>query len=250
MNAADVGLQRMTTGSKIDLCYPCGFFRPGDTEDPIAGEFRIIDGAVWPKTAQRFWDKLRVLENKTVSAFSGAVPAGNGLIQITCLNESWSVDKENERVTKSNQQHTIVCRHWDEQIPFLILVYLASARNDPVTYDMVLPRDLFQGFDLFRNSLEGDMRRLEKTFCQDGEGFLNTARRLGAERINGGDVAVRFHVFPKFPVDYILWLGDREFPASLTILVDRTAPRHLSVDAIAVAVNLLSRRLCQEARIL
>ena len=239
----------MTTGSKIDLCYPCGFFRPRDAEDPIAGEFRIIDGAVWPKTAQRFWDKLRVLEGKTVSAFSGAAPAGKGLIQITCLNESWSVDKENERVTRSNQQNTNVCSEWDEQIPFLILVYLASARKEPVTCDMVLPRDLFQGFDLFRNSLDRDMRRVEKTFCHDAEGFLNAARRLGAARINGGDVAVRFHVFPKFPVDYILWLGDTEFPANLTILVDRNAPRHLSADAIAVALNLLSRRLCQEARI-
>ncbi len=71
--------------------------------------------------------------------------------------------------------------------------------------------------------------------------------RLGGDRIKGGDVAARFHIFPKFPVDYILWLGDAEFPASLTILVDRGTPNHFSGDAIGVALNLLSRRLCREA---
>ena len=55
----------MTTDTKINLCYPCGFFRPGDAEDPIAGEFQNIDGAIWPKTARLFWDKLRNLENET-----------------------------------------------------------------------------------------------------------------------------------------------------------------------------------------
>ncbi len=112
---------------------------------------------------------------------------------------------------------------------------------------MVLPRDLFKGFDLFRNGLDMDIHGIEKAFGHDGEGFLNAAIRLGGERIKGGDVAARFHIFPKFPVDYILWLGDTEFPASLTILVDRSTPHHLSGDAIGVAVNLLSRRLCREA---
>ena len=60
------------------------------------------------------------------------------------------------------------------------------------------------------------------------------------------DVAARFHVFPKFPVDYILWLGDSEFPANLTLLVDRSTSDHFSGDAIGVALNLLSRRLCRE----
>jgi hypothetical protein len=237
----------MTADTKIDLSYPCGFFRPGDAEDPIAGEFQIIDGAVWPKTARVFWGKLRGLEDDTVCTLSGGSLTEDGLIQITSLNENWSIDTEAERVIKSDQDKGQTCDEWDRQIPFLILVYLVSARNQPVTYDMVLPRDLFPGFDLFRNGLDVGIHGVEKTFGHDGEGFLNAARRLGGGRLEGGDVAARFHIFPKFPVDYILWLGDSEFPANLTILVDRNAPRHLSADAIGVGLNLLSLRLCQEA---
>jgi hypothetical protein len=237
----------MTTDTKINLCYPCGFFRPGDAEDPIAGDFQNIDGAIWPKTAQGFWEKLGNQENETVCAFSGGTPAEDGSIQITSLNENWQIDTKDERIIKSHQDNAEAWDEWDRQLPFLVLVYLASAQRQPPSYDMILPRDLYKGFDLFRNGLDMEMRRIEKVFGQDGEGFLNAAKRLGGDPIRGGDVAARFHVFPKFPVDYILWLGDEEFPASLTILVDRSAPLHLSGDAIGVAVNLLSRRLCREA---
>lgn len=235
----------MSSDTKINLCYPCGFFRPADAEDLIAGEFEKIDGAVWPKTARVFWDKLRTLGNDAVCASSGGTLTEDGLIQIASLNDNWRVDPEEERVIKSLEGNTQTSGEWDRLLPFLVLVYLVSARNPPVSYDMVLPRDLFKGFDLFRNSLDKDIHGIEQAFGQDGEGFLNAARRLGGDPIKGGDVAVRFHIFPKFPVDYILWLGDDEFPASLTLLVDRSAPHHLSGDAIGVAVNLLSRRLCR-----
>jgi|GEM_PF-237745 len=237
----------MTTDTKINLCYPCGFFRPGDAEDPIAGEFQNIDGAVWPKTSQMFWEKLRNLRKETVCAFSGGTLAEDGSIRIGSLNENWLVHAEDEKVIKSHPERTETWDEWDRQLPFLVLVYLVSAQNQPVSYDMVLPRDLYKGFDLFRNGLDMDIRRIEQAFGHDGEGFLNAAKRLGGEPITGGDVAARFHVFPKFPVDYILWLGDSEFPANLTLLVDRSTSDHFSGDAIGVALNLLSRRLCREA---
>lgn len=233
--------------TKIHLCYPCGYFRPGDAEDPIAGEYEIINGAVWPKTARLFWDKLKGTKNERAATFGGGILAENGSIQVTCLNETWSVNVEEETVTKSSPMTTTPCSEWGQQLPFLLLVYLASARKEPVAYEMVLPRELFKGIDLFRNRLEGQIHRVAQAFGHDGDGFLQAAGRLGGESIQGGDAATRLHVFPKFPVDTILWLGDREFPAGVTLLVDRNAPLHLPADAIGVALDLLSRRLCQES---
>ena len=239
----------MATDPKIHLCYPCGFFRPGDADDPIAGEYRNVNGAVWPNTAGLFWEKLRSVEKSTVTARSGGTLAENGSIHITCLNEVWRVDAEAETVVRVKGKRAEVRSDWDRQLPFLILVYLVSARDEPATHDMVLPRDLFKGFDLFRNSLDPEMRRVEQTFGRDGEAFLRAAARLGGKSIHGGDVAARFHVLPKFPVDYILWLGDSEFPASLTLLVDRSTPLHLPGDAIGVVLSLLSRRLCEAVKV-
>jgi len=237
----------MTDGSKIKLCYPCGFFRPGDEEDPIAGEYEQSDGAVWPKTARQFWDKLKVVPGETVAGFSGGTLSENGSIRVPCLSESWLVAPRAGTVIRADERKGGPDSEWDSQIPFLVLVYLASVRKDPATYDMVVPRDLFKGVDVFRNGLQIAMLRVEETFGHDVEGFLDVAERLGGVQVRGGDAAVRFHLFPKFPVDYILWLGDSEFPASLTLLVDRGIPRHLSADAIGVALNLLSRRMCREA---
>jgi len=69
-------------------------------------------------------------------------------------------------------------------------------------------------------------------------------RRLEADEAGAAaDVAVRFFILPKIPVDYLLWLADSEFEARLTLLLDRETPRHLPADVYAVLVNLLSGRL-------
>jgi hypothetical protein len=49
-------------------------------------------------------------------------------------------------------------------------------------------------------------------------------------------------------VDYLLWLADEEFPAKVTILLDRGTPRHYPVEGVANSVNLLTRRLIDAAR--
>ena len=234
----------MTYDSKIHFSFPCGHFSAAESKDPMGAKYQDENGAVWPKTAHLYWEKLKSLDNETITARSGGTLSDEGLIQISCLNEKWDIDAEKETITKRYPSSTQASSEWDQQIPFVILVYLASAQNESPAYDMVLPRDLFKVFDLFRNSLDKDIHRIEVTFGYDGEAFLKAAENLGGERTRGGDAAVRFHIFPKFPVDYILWLGDKEFTPNLTILVDRNASQHVSADAIIVALNQLSRRLC------
>ena len=110
---------------------------------------------------------------------------------------------------------------------------------------MVVPRELYKGMDLFRDSLDADRQRAEKAFGHDGRLFIKAAEGIGGQRISGGDAAVRMAIFPKFAVEYILWLGDDEFPAGLTQLVDQGVSGHLPLDAIIVSLNLLTRRLCE-----
>ena len=93
----------MSDSAKINLCYPCGFFRPGDTEDPIAGEYEQIDGVVWPKTARHFWDKLNSVPGEAVAAFSGGTLEENGSIRVPCLSESWLVTPRDGTVTRADE---------------------------------------------------------------------------------------------------------------------------------------------------
>ena len=57
------------------------------------------------------------------------------------------------------------------------------------------------------------------------------------------DAAVCLKPFPKIPVYYILYAGDEEFPAKLSVLFDRSIERHLSADAIWGLVGLVSDAL-------
>jgi hypothetical protein len=49
--------------------------------------------------------------------------------------------------------------------------------------------------------------------------------------------------FPKIPLYYVLWAGDEEFEASLSILFDKSIERHLSADAIWGVVAWVSDAL-------
>ena len=230
------------SGATINLCYPCGHFGPGDEENTAAG-LGDMGGAVWPHTSKIFWEKLKASGKHKAFQVSGGTLVNDGTIQIPSLNETWCIDVEEERIVKLQANTSGKSGEWDRHIPFPILVYLASAKEAPAGYDMVTPGDLYPGLDFLTVNLEKGCKKIENIFGGDGEKFFKAAEALGGERVPGGDMAVRFHIFPKFVVDYILWLGDDEFLAELNILVDRTATAHLPGDAIGVALNLLSNRL-------
>ena len=52
-------------------------------------------------------------------------------------------------------------------------------------------------------------------------------------------------VFPKVPLHYLLWRGDDEFQATISILFDRSVEVHLAADAIWAITNLVSNLLLQ-----
>ena len=49
--------------------------------------------------------------------------------------------------------------------------------------------------------------------------------------------------FPEFPLEYILYAEDDEFPAQLIITFDRTIDRHLPLDVIWALVNVTTQRI-------
>jgi hypothetical protein len=55
-----------------------------------------------------------------------------------------------------------------------------------------------------------------------------------------GDAAFRLNPFPRIPIYYLLWLGNREFPPRISILLDRSIERVLSSPSIWSLVTLCS----------
>jgi hypothetical protein len=197
--------------------------------------------AAWPdKSTPHFWKKLAEKSKGQVCDHSGATLTPEGTYSLLCLNESWIIDVEKQSVIKSEG---VFGGEWDRQVPFLILVYLASATAAPLSGEMTAPREMFD----LRQGLGGryalETAEIEEVFGNNPDGFLKAAAGLGGEKLSLADASASFLVFPKFRVDYLLWLADREFPARLTILFDSGIRKNYPQDVSSVVVNLFSRRL-------
>jgi len=199
-----------------------------------------MPAASWPDTTPRFWEILLSKEPMEVCKSTGATLTGDGNYRLKCLNDSWLIDIQQKNIIKTEGEFG---GEWDRQIPFLILVYMAMANDQPLSGEMVALRDLIVGHGFFQGRYKLETEDLQRAFGEDRDVFLRAAQQLEGSALQEADVAVRLHIFPKFPVDYLMRLKDDEFPANITILLDRKLPAHYPMAAAAVAINLLSGRL-------
>jgi hypothetical protein len=124
------------------------------------------------------------------------------------------------------------------------LVYLIMAGAQTPTGEMVSVQELrtahfFTGPHAIRT------RPLVDRFGHDLEGFRVAAQRMAGRSMPMADAAYKFLVFPKVPLHYLLWGGDDEFQATMSILFDRSVEVHLAADAIWATANLVSNMLLQ-----
>ena len=127
------------------------------------------------------------------------------------------------------------------------LVYLHVAGPQTPVDEMVSVQELrtahfFTGPHAIRT------RPLIDRFGRDLAGFRVAAERMGGQSMAMADVACKLMVFPKVPLHYLLWKGDDEFQATVTILFDRSIEQHLAGDAIWAMTNLVTNILLQSGR--
>ncbi len=229
--------------------FPCDVFRSGPF--PLSEGFLTMQArrrekagieqqAGWPETTPDFWERLDERTPGDVMAASGAIRNQAGGYTLQCLNETWSIDPASRQILK---REGAFGGEWDRQVPFLILVYLALARDEALSGELIPPRDLQPGQDFFRGKYSLNTTELEARFGRDKAAFERVGLSLGGRRLDLADAAFRLHVFPRLAVDFLLWTADEEFPARVNLLLDRRLLRHYPFDAAAVALNLLIQRL-------
>ena len=89
---------------------------------------------------------------------------------------------------------------------------------------------------------------MKKVFGQDPDAFNRAAERLNGKAIEPGDVGFEFDVFPRVPLQIILYAGDDEFPAEANILFDRSVEQILSAEDIAWMAGMQVYRLIALSR--
>ena len=228
--------------------FPCDIFKTGPYPFSIgylnmqerrrsSGTHSKTPSGTPVEVPAQYWEDLerRDLEKICKSALAMNHPPA-GLI-LPCLHENLLVDISNRCLfrQKPKQLEPI----GNPLLELLCLVYLLNASPEPLHHETISVHELKTGH-FFRGPHELKTSPIRERYGNDLPGFRRAAESIGGDPIDMADAAYRFYLFPKVPLYYLIWEGDQEFSASVSVLFDRSVEHHLGADAIWGLVNLIS----------
>jgi len=125
----------------------------------------------------------------------------------------------------------------------LILHYLTAGNNSKTTGRWVAYREIPGASFYFSAFVKRAIDPAKKVFGNNVAGLLKAAKKLDGAAIEAGDTGLEFQLFPRVPLQLILWQGDDEFPAEANILFDEIIEKILSPEDIAWLAGMLIYRL-------
>lgn len=126
----------------------------------------------------------------------------------------------------------------------LYLVYVDAAQ---LPSRQVSPKEYKGGVVFFQGPHALPTARLEQRFGADGELFLRVGRSLGGTPTGQGDASILLPTYPNLPLEIILWLGDEEFPAQVTLTAPAALERFWALDGIWAWLNVVCREFWRTA---
>lgn len=187
--------------------------------------------------SESLWDALCGRDIGQVANFTLTdIDRGTGYLRFRFLNRNILVDTH-ERCFKEKRDDS-----WEiVAIPLLALTaleYLSRVdRLFPVGREMVSTDDLADAH-YFTGRSRLKKASLLARYGDNPNGFTAAGRYLDGRSEKMGDAAFRLSPFPRIPIYYLLWLGNREFPPRISILLDRSIETALSSAAIWSLVTL------------
>jgi hypothetical protein len=125
----------------------------------------------------------------------------------------------------------------------LLLHYLIRADGSPLTGRWVGYKDIPGGLLYSGVFARRVTDRLVKRFGNSAMEFREAGLKLGGEPGGVGDASFTLRVLPSVPLQYVLWAGDDEFPASLQLLFDASVVHYLSLEDLVVLGQMATGRL-------
>jgi len=130
----------------------------------------------------------------------------------------------------------------------LILHYLTLASGVPLSGKLIAFQELPEGASYLRTFAKRSIEPLVKYFSPEPERLIELSERLGGQKVDYGDAAVKINGFKMVPVTLVLWRGDEEFPPRGNILFDSTIAEYLSTYDITVLCDAIVWRLVRALR--
>ena len=163
----------------------------------------------------------------------------SSVLEIPFLNNLYSVSfPEFAFEDKSERSRGIPLQ---EQV--LILHYLEAGSPSKLEEKWVSYREIPGATFYYGPFVKRAIEPFKKVFGQNIPGFSKAAGHLKSRAVELGDAAFIFQMFPRVPVQIILWQGDDEFPPEANIVFDGSIGGILSPEDIAWLASLLVYRL-------
>ncbi|AFM27114.1 DUF3786 domain-containing protein [Desulfomonile tiedjei] len=189
------------------------------------------------------WEDLRNRNPEQILKQDGVTSTSDHAYEVRFLNAKYLVDAGAERITELSPYPS---RRLSEEFQILLIRYLVADNGGPVTGVEVSEKDLPGGVTFFQGPHTLYVWPIAERYGRDPEAFEARALELGAQRVPHGDTAMRFFPFPEIPVTYVLWKEDDEFPASVSVLFDKSIIRWFALDMVFTTVLALTDHILTE----
>jgi hypothetical protein len=184
-----------------------------------------------------YWDDLKNLNMDELCERSLARVGPAGELLLPFLAKELQIDLEKRCIRNFIHDRWVNVEH--PRLELMTLVYLLNVSRDCPVHELISVPDL-KDSHFFQGPHTLNTRPLLDLYGQNPGAFRSAAEKLGGKALDMADAAFEITPFPKIPLYYLLWVGDDEFEANLSILFDRSIERHLAADAIWGMINLVS----------
>ncbi|MGD2272712.1 MAG: DUF3786 domain-containing protein [Desulfobacterales bacterium] len=188
--------------------------------------------------------KLAGLSLARIGQISGLGLCGADTLRIPFLNRIYRVAyPEFDFVDEAEADKDVPLQ---EQV--LILHYLMAEGAPKPAGKWVAYREIPGAQFYFSAFAKRAIEPLKNTFGRNPSSLQQAARQLEGVAVKTGDAGFEFQIFPKVPLQLILWVGDDEFPSEANILFDETIREFLSPEDVAWMAGMLVYRLIALSR--
>jgi hypothetical protein len=188
---------------------------------------------------KKAWDDLRDRDPKAVELSAGArYDESACTYTLPSFGDYYVVSLKDGSISFRENP----CRVPEYLLKLAIPIYLANAKPIPQSGELVKE---FVGGDFFhRGAHTLALEELASKYGDDADGFrLAGEMGLGGEDAGLGDASIRFDVFPRVSMTFVLWLRDEEFPARMSLLFDKNAGKHMPLDVVWAAAVVACERM-------
>jgi hypothetical protein len=169
---------------------------------------------------------------------------GSGaVITVEYLNRLCRVALPDVEITFKDSQEGVPLRD-----KILILHYLNQAKGTPLSDRMIAYKELPEGAVYFPTFFKRAIKPVTDHFGSEPQRLLDYAAALGGCQAPYGDVAVTINAFRRVPITFVLWRGDKEFPAEGNILFNSNIADYLTTEDINVLCEAIAWRLVKSLK--